>query len=334
MRGSVLVEPAVDYRESSQRREGFLQWWVTSTAALDVDPAMWMMRYLNERYEYSTEERLWFAWLFHTYLLPTTFVMKNEFPDEELASVERFEQFVNENYHRIRHERDTKWSRGHLAAMYASYHGWVGNGTQAEKFAKLCVGSPEENFNVLWKEFNGLFKIGRYTAFFLLQTYKQTCDVPIECPSLFLDNYEGSKSHRNGLCLAAGKEDWVGQRLTPDEYLWLEGFGQDLISEARSRWPAFSEQFDGFTLETVACSYKKLWRTANGRYIGYYNDRTAEQIRKAESDGWHGIEWNVLHQCRAECSKGRLMPDDSISKSKMTLFLDSGSYHYSLENLL
>jgi hypothetical protein len=41
-----------------------------------------------------------------------------------------------------------------------------------------------------------------------------------------------------------------------------------------------------------------------------------------------------LHQCRAECSKGRLMPDDSISKSKMTLFLDSGSYHYSLENLL
>jgi hypothetical protein len=122
--------------------------------------------------------------------------------------------------------------------------------------------------------------------------------------------------------------------LTAAEYQWLEGFGRDLIAEARDRWPAYSEEFDCFSLETVACSYKKLWRTANGRYIGYYNDRTAEQIRKAEGDGWHGIDWNVLHQCRTEVSRGRLMPGDAINKDKMTLFMNTGSYHYSLENLL
>jgi hypothetical protein len=343
VRGSAAIDVAgaseenvchVDYRLLENRTEGFLQWWVTSTAALDVDPSMWMMRYLNERFEYSIEERLWFAWLFHTYLLPTTWCLKQEFPDEELASVERFETFVNENYFRLRHERDTKWSRGHLAAMYASYHGWVGKGTQEEKFNKLCQGSPEENFNVLWKEFNGLFKIGRYTAFFLLQTYKQTCEVPIECPSLFLSDYEGSKSHRNGLCFAAGKDEWVNQRLTAAEYAWLEGFGKDLIVEARARWPQFSEEFDHFSLETVACSYKKLWRTANGRYINYYNDRVAEQIYKAEGDGWHGIDWQVLHQCRAECSKGRLKPEDKIRKANMSLFLETGGYHYSLQDLM
>jgi hypothetical protein len=327
MRGSFLKEKVVDYRELNQRREGFLQWWAACTAALDVDPSMWMMRYLNERYEYSVEERLWFSWLFHTYLLPTAFAYKNEFPDEELASVERFEQFVNENYQRIRHEKDCKWSRGHLAAMYASYRDWVGSGSQEEKFGQLCQGSPEENFKVLWKEFNGLFKVGRYTAFFLLQTYKQTCGIPIECPSLFLDNYDGSKSHRNGLCLAAGKNDWVGQRLTAAEYQWLEKFGTDLIVEAKDRWPEFTEEFDRFTLETVACSYKKLWRTANGRYINYYNDRVADQIRKAEDDGWDGIEWNVLHQCRAECSNGRLNPTDTIDKEKMKLFVETGGFH-------
>ena len=340
MRGCLLSESnsggiaqELDYRLTENRREGFLQWWVTSTAAGDVDPSMWMMNYLNERFEYTIEERLWFSWLFHTYLLPTTWVLKQEFPDEELASVERFEAFVNENYHRIRHERDTKWSRGHLAAMYASYHGWVGSKTQEQRFSELCQGSPEDNFKVLWKEFNSLFKIGRYTAYFLLQTYKQTCGIPIECPSLFLSDYDGSKSHRNGLCLAAGKDDWVNQRLTAEEYLWLEGFGQDLIQEAKSRWPKFSEHFDHFNLETALCSAKKLWRTANGRYIGYYNDRVAEQIRKAEGDGWDGIEWNVLWQCREDCY-GELLPRTAkIDKAKMSLFLDAGSYHYSLADL-
>lgn len=319
----------VDYRELKNRREGFLQWWAGSTAALDVDPSMWMMRYLNDRFEHSMEERLWFAWLFHTYLLPTSWVLKQEFPDEELASVERFEAFVNENYHRIRHERDTKWSRGKLAAMYASYHSWVGNSTQTAKFTHICQGSPEENFWALWNLMRSDWHLfGRYTTFFVIQTYKYTCDLPIECPTLFLDDFKGSQSHRNGLCFAAGKDDWVNQRLTAKEYAWLEGFGTDLIAEAKDRWPRFSEEFDRFTLETVACSFKKAWRIANGRYIGYYNDRVAEQIRKAEGDGWSGIEWNVLHQCRAECSDGVLKPTAKIDKDKMSLFLDTGGYHY------
>ena len=317
-----------DYRELGQRSEGFLQWWIASTAAGDVDPSLWMMRYLNKRFEYSIEEKLWFSWLFHTYLLPTTWVLKQEFPDQELASVERFEQYVNENYTRIRHERDCKWSRGHLAQMYASYHAWLGNGTQHEKFTHICQGSPEENFNALWKEFDAFWKFGRYTKFFILQTYKQTCGIPIECPSLFLSDYEGSKSHRNGLCFAAGKDDWVNQRLTADEYLWLEGFGAELISEAKQRCPKFAEEFDHFSLETVACSYKKLWRTANGRYIGYYNDRVAEQIRKAESDDWHGIDWNVLWQCREDCYGDLLKRDAKIDKKKMFKFTEVGSFHY------
>jgi len=328
MRRSVLTKQVADYRELSQRREGFLQWWLLSTEALDVDPSMWMMRYLNNRFEHNTEEKYWFAWLFHTYLLPTSWVLKQEFPDEELASVERFEAFVNENYARIRHEKDTKWSRGHLAAMYASYHQWVGANTQEQKFNELCQGSPEENFWVLWDLVKkNFFKFGRYTTFFYLQTLKSTCGLNIDCPTLFLNDYEGSKSHRNGLCFAAGKDDWVNQKLTIGKYNWLEGFGADLVKEAKDRWPKYADEFDNFTLETVLCSYKKLYRTANGRYINYYNDRVSEQIAKAESDGWNGIDWKVLHQCRAECSNGRLIPSDRIDRKKMTLFLESGTFH-------
>jgi hypothetical protein len=312
----------VDYRLIENRREGFLQLWAATTAALDVDPSMWMISYLNERFEHSIEERLWFSWLFHTYCLPTSWAIKQEFPDEELASVERFEAFVNENYYRILHERDTKWTRGKIPEMYTSYYQWVGGKSQKEKFDEHCQGSPEENFWTLWNVIRkDWHRFGRYTAFFILQTYKHTCDLPIECPTLFLDDFKGSESHRNGLILAAGKDEWIGQKLSAQEYAWLEGFGKELVSDAKVRWPEFSKEFDLYTLETQLCAWKKYFRVANGRYVNYYNDRVADQIRKAENNGWSGVEWNVLHQCRAECSNGRLKSIDTISKEKMSRFV-------------
>jgi hypothetical protein len=319
-----------DFRELSQRKEGFLQFYAASVACGDCDPALWLMRYLNERYEYSIEERLWFAWLYHTYNLPTAFVYKNEFPDEELASVERFTQWNNENYARLRYQTDTKWSKGHLPAMYESYSNWVGEAAQEERFSELCQGEPEENFNRLWSIVKGeWYKFGRYTAYFYLQTIKHTCGVNIDCPTLFLNDFDGSKSHRNGLILAAGKDDWVNQKLSVGEYQWLEGYGAELLSEVRKRWPSYASHFDNFSMETALCAYKKLWRVKRGRYVGYYLDRQSEEITKAENDGWHGIEWNVIWQAREEVIGAELAPRYAKEdKAKMELFLSQGTIHY------
>ena len=250
------------------------------------------MNYLNKRYEHSIEERLWLAWLYHTYNLPTAWVYKNEFPDEELASVERFTEWNDTNYYRLRYQTDTKWSKGHLPAMYASYHEWVGDRTQAEAFASVS-GDPLEKFTNLWSLVKSKwYKFGRYTAFFYLQTIKHTCEIDLDCPTLFLSDYAGSKSHRNGLCYAAGKDEWVNAKLTKEQYQWLEDFGADVLKEVRQTVP----EADNFSMETALCSYKKLYRTKRGRYMGYYLDRQAEEIAKAEKDEWSGIEWEVLWQ--------------------------------------
>jgi len=265
--------------------------------------------------------------------LPTSFILKNEFPDQELASVERFDQWTNENYSRIFYDTDTKWSKGHIAAMYKSYHEFVGSKTQHERFSELCQDSPEKNFERLWEIVNkSWWRFGRYSAWFVLQTYKHTCGLPIEPNSLFLSDYEGSKSHRNGLCFASSKDDWVNQRLTAGQYKWLEGFAQDLIVEARLRWPRFSEQFDAFSLETASCSFKKIFRVKRGRYCGFYLDRMSEQITKAESAGWYGICWEVLHQMREECVGNQWAPRGAkIDKAKMSFFLDTGGFHHYAE---
>ena len=323
----------LNYRLFENRREGFLQFYAASVACGDCDPALWLMRYLNERYEYSIEERLWFAWLYHTYNLPTAFVYKNEFPDEELASVERFTQWNNENYPRLRYQTDTKWSKGHLPAMYQSYTEWVGSSSQTGKFMELCCGSPEENFGRLWEIIKGQwYKFGRYTAFFYLQTLKHTCGIDIDCPSLFLNDYSGSKSHRNGLCLALGKDEWVNVKLTTGEYQKLEDAGTDLLNEVKLRWPRLAKHFDNFSMETALCAYKKLHRISRGRYVGYYLDRQSEEIVKAEGDNWEGIDWNVIWQARQEVVGGLLAsPEAKIDKKKMKLFTEHGTLHYYIQ---
>lgn len=319
-----------DYRQLSQRREGFLQFYASSVAHGDCDPALWLIRYLNNRYEYSIEERLWFAWLYHTYNLPTSFVYKNEFPDEELASVERFTQWNDLNYSRLRYQTDTKWSKGHLPRMYESYFSWVNGNSQSETFSKLCNSSPQENFNRLWEVVRGKwYKFGRYTAFFYLQTLKHTCNLNIDCPTLYLNDFKGSQSHRNGLCLALGKDEWVNEKLSSGEYLSLEKEAEELLTEAKLRWPNLDNHFDFFSMETALCAYKKLHRVKQGRYIGYYLDRQSEEVTKAESDGWEGIDWDVIWQAREEVIGSILAPRHAkVDKEKMKLFLEKGTIHY------
>lgn len=319
-----------DYRLLENRREWLVQWFASCVSIGDIDPHIWGMQYLNKRYEHNIEEKLWFAWLFHTYQLPQCWVFKMEFPDEELASVERLTNWTNENYSRLTFQTDTKWSKGHLAAMYSSYAEWLAGRSQQESFTLMCRGSPEENFKTLWDLCTNKFhKFGRYTTWFYLQVLKHTCNIPVEPDNLYLSDYSGSKSHRNGLCYAAGKDEWVGQRLTNAEYMWLEGFGADVLKEARARFPSLAPQMDLFSLETCLCSAKKLWRTRDGRYAGYYLDRQSEDIVKTASKGWSGIDWTPLWQMREETIPLEFVPRYAqVDKQKMSLFLETGNFHH------
>ena len=84
----------MDYRLKENRREAFIRWYAWSLKHNDCDPAVWATNYLHNRYEHNDEERIWLAWLYgNTYQLPTAWVLKNEFPDFELATVDRITQW-------------------------------------------------------------------------------------------------------------------------------------------------------------------------------------------------------------------------------------------------
>lgn len=192
--------------------------------------------------------------------------------------------------------------------------------TQEEAFAPFLVGSARENFDRLWPEVKSKFhKFGRYSTWFYMQTLKQCCGMPIEPPHLMLDDYDGSRSHRNGLCLAVGLKEWCDRKLNEKELNYLNGQAYYILEEVKQEFP----NTDYYDMETCLCSFKKLFRVSRGRYLGYYLDRQAEEIQQCEKDIWEGIDWQPLWDARNETLNNKLLTN-SIDKNKMSLYLNSG----------
>jgi len=303
---------------SLQRKQDFINWYRWSLSIKDCDPAIFMTNYLFRRFEHNREQKLWISWIYGTtYFLPTTWVIWNEFPDFELVGVERLREWNNNNYKRLRYQTDTKWNKGHLPAQFESYKQWVGDKTQRETFQPFLTGSPTENFEHLWLEVKTNFhKFGRYSTWFYLQTLKQCCDMPIEPTNLMLDDYDGSRSHRNGLLMALGLDEWYDQKLTESQLNYIDGQAYYILQEVKQEFP----NTDYFDMETCLCSFKKLFRERNGRYLGYYLDRQAEEISKCQKDGWDGIDWQPLWDSRVETLENKLLTN-RIDNSRMSLYL-------------
>lgn len=316
----------MDYRLKENRKEAFIRWYAWSLEYRDCDPAVWMTNYLHQRYEHNDEERLWLCWLYgNTYQLPTAWVLKNEFPDYELATVERLEWWNAENYKKLRYQTDTKWNKGHLPVMFESYQKLIGDRSQREFFNSILGDNERLNFDILWKIIkDNLHKFGRYSTWFYLQHLHSTAGIPLVPSSLMLNDYSGSRSHRNGLHYAIGEDQYIDRRLDEGHYDRMEAEASEILLETKERFPHLIRNIDFFTMETCLCSFKKIFREHHGRYLGYYLDRQSEEIQKAEGDGWYGIEWDVLWQAREETIDPRLAHRSIVDKEKYPTFIRTG----------
>jgi len=304
-----------------KRINQFIEWFGTSVETDDCDPTLYMMNYIFDRFEFNLEQKYWMCWLYaNTYNFATAFVIWNEFPDFHLVDMDRLKDWNNKNYKRLRYQVDTNWNKGHFPQMFESYRDWVGEGSQHDKFQSLLTDQPADNFDILWKEAKSWWKFGRYMAWFYLQTLKHCAGVPMEPSSLMFSDYEGSKSHRNGFCYAIGKDELVNVKLRVQQVIEFHNRGEDILTVTKQEYPHLINKVDYFAMETALCSFKKLFRTTEGRYMGYYHDRQAQEIKQVEKDGWIGINWTPLWQCRQENIDPKYL-GGKIDKEKMKLYL-------------
>jgi hypothetical protein len=318
----------MDYRQIKNRQKGFFKWYYWSLKYKDCDPPIWMLNYLFDRFEHNLEQKYWIAWIYGTtYHLPTAWIIWNEFPDFELVDYERLKDWNDKNYTRLRYQTDTKYNKGYLPQQFASYKKWIEHNnpskTQREKFN---IYKKKKSFNYLFESISqNLYKFGRYSTWFYMQTLKQCVGVSLEPNNLKLEDYSGSRSHRNGLCLALGKDEWIDKKLNKDSISYLNENAEYLQDKVK-----YFAQDDNITdyyyLETALCSYKKIFRKTNGRYLGYYLDRQAEEIKKVEGDNWDGVDWQVFWDGREELLTKELHMSDMLKKELYGQFLETGSF--------
>jgi hypothetical protein len=314
----------MDYRLKQNRKQAFIEWYAWSLKYGDCDPPIWLLNYLFKRYEHNVEQKLWIAWIYGTtYHLPTAWVIWNEFPDFELVGLDRLKQWNNENYKRLRYQTDTKYNKGFLPQQFESYKNWIGNKTQVEKFEEL------KTFDNVWNSvIKNLYKFGRYSTWFYMQTLNECVGLNLIPKDLKLDDYSGSKSHRNGLCYALGLDEWINKKLTKTEIEHLETESIQIQNTISTNYKLSGNPYK---METALCSFKKIFRKKQGRYLGYYLDRQAEEIAQVQSDGWKGIEWDVFWQARTETLHPDLYSSIKIKPHLYSQFLDTGSFQRSLQ---
>ena len=79
-------------------------------------------------------------------------------------------------------------------------------------------------------------------------------------------------------------------------------------------------------METALCSFKKIFRRNDSRYLGYYLDRQAEEILQVMQDDWFGIDWQVFWDGRNETIDPKLAESKRIKKELYGDFLDKGNF--------
>jgi len=289
------------------KKEIFKEFFNNSRNANDIDPNIWMSKYLVKRTEMNKDQVIWFCFLQAiTYHLPTAFLIFNEYPDSYLAGQERLREWWSKDVQkRCPYQTDKLKQRKYLPETVESYQKVIGS-SDSKYFDNLLSGTPSENFNTLWEEFyKPIAHFGRFSVWNFAQNLKQVAGYDIEPDKLFLGDSD-AQSITHGMCHYVGWEDKTYKRRwkTPEgkKRKEVHNFTKDekVILEDNARFLMENLNTDGFDLETVLCAYKKLFRNKDSRYIGYYLDRQAMDINKIEAQGWYGIPWYLLYQAREE----------------------------------
>lgn len=334
-----LLNPGDDFRHPSLRRETFLRFY-QFTLEYRSHPGI-VYHLLPEIISYlqlDIEQRFWLAFLNGNTQNPiTSFLILINFPYVHDLSITKFTDWYNKEWKRLAFDQDRRHWKSKLPDAIVKYQALVQPRGQSAYFGMLTAQKdPRLNFNNLWDEVRkNFYGFGRLSSWSYLE-YLSIIGVPIRPTQLFLDDMEGSRSHRNGLAKLLGRDDldWHSSnplfdgKYTKKVLKWLAMEGECLLYEAQMRAEGkdWKHDVNYFTLESALCTYKS-WYRPNRRYPNCYQDMLHDRIKKAVAD-WPEIDLSFFwesrkylpNKLRLECNP----KDVGLKPLKQNFFLDTG----------
>lgn len=246
--------------------------------------------FLKKEFNLDTEQLFWLAFLNgNTQHLITSWMIFEKFPHipNDLTELEKW---FNENFTKLGWDLDRRHHKAKLIASIKSYKENLNGRSQEEYFNSFKGNNPYERFDSVWDQvINRFFSFGRLSTFSYLE-YLRIIGLDIDCSQLFLEDLDGSKSHRNGLAKVLGRDDLDWHKtLTFDgkygagQIDWLKKEASILLDDAKQRFKGtdFENDVSYFTLESALCTYKS-WHRKNRRYPSVYLDMFYDRIQKAQ----------------------------------------------------
>lgn len=261
----------------------------------DVDPSYAMLRYICNRFELNVEQRYWLAFLYATcYCGPTVFYIYNEFPDFENVNIGRLQRWWDKNKKRLVFQTDRRWIKNNdqFVEMFQSYSQMLCGLSQRRFYDQLIPGLLDERkrlnaaYESAYLSATSIKHMGRFSLFLYLEAVHVVTGFEMEPATM---NILEAEACREGL--ARAHEMRYQAPLSRSR-------SQKEFDRLVASMCAVDLRNNVWNIETTLCAYGKYHK--GKRYIGYYLDRQAEEIRKMESLVPEGVDWRVLWQYREE----------------------------------
>lgn len=328
------LEPGLDFRLPEYRRAVFMRFYLWSVN-YRVHPGgvYFLMPYLAKRYEMSMEDKLWYAYINGNTQHPiTSWLIYSKFPTPEVfVKDHKGASWFDDNWTRLGWDMDRRYQKKEFPTNIFWYNKWI-DVDQHYSFMNMILEDDESQaFQKLWKEIRENFpSFGRLSAFSYLE-YLRIMGLPQDCDNLFLEDLEGSKSHRNGLAIVLGRDDldWHGDnnvKYAPGQIDWLKEEAAILLQEAKEKFP--DKDVSYYTLESALCTYKS-WHRKNRRYPGCYMDMMHDRIKWMEQR-WPEEDFSMFWDARKEYLPWYLRQEDSpgdpgMCPEKQNHYLNTGN---------
>lgn len=215
------------------------------------------------------------------------------------------------HYSTLEWDTDRRHHKARFDLAVAGYTDLTRNGQERYWQTAAAGGWPG-----VWAAATAIPTFGRLSAWSYLE-YLRILDVGgvPDADTLLLADRDGSRSHRNGLALVLGLDDWIwwdanpgfDGHYPPDLLGQLDTDAAGLLAEAKARNP-LQPHVGYLTLESALCTYKS-WHRPRRRYPNVYSDLLYGRLRRAQRH--HGDRFGVLWQARRDALPAALRLEDN-----------------------
>ena len=329
------LEAGMDFRHPAHRREVFLRFYAWSVKHRSFPGGVhYVLPAIADALELDLEQRYWLAWLNANTQNPvTSLLLLQAAPRREnwRAAVD----FWRAHYGSLDWDTDRRYHKARFADAVEGYVKLTDCGCTLPQHAYYRRGFE---WQAWWDAAFALPTMGRLSTWSYLEYLRILIgpNVVPDADTLMLEDIPGSRSHRNGLCLVEGVEEWIVDKQLgrsgatdeiyrdPQRLTYLGRRGHELFAEAQRRVDVGAANLLSF--ESALCTYKS-WHKPNRRYPGVYNDMLYNRLITAENR-W-GRRFGIIWDARRAALPARLRLEDQpndpgLSPVKQNWYLQHG----------